>query len=97
MEEQQVGSQQIVDSLTVMNDSTSEVRTASHEMAEGNRLILEEIHNLQASTGVIKDSVTEMSGGAEEIGRTGKRLSDLSAKMRGAVKTIGNEIDQSEA
>ena len=97
MEEQQVGSQQIVDSLKVMNDSTSEVRTASHEMAEGNRLILEEIHNLQASTGVIKDSVTEMSGGAEEIGRTGKRLSDLSAKMRGAVKTIGDEIDQFEA
>ncbi|WP_294429614.1 methyl-accepting chemotaxis protein [uncultured Treponema sp.] len=93
MEEQQVGSQQIVDSLKVMNDGTSEVRTASHEMAEGNRLILDEIHNLQESTGVIKESMSEMSNGAQEISKTGSRLAGLSDLMRKSVLAIGNEID----
>ena len=93
MEEQQVGSQQIVDSLKVMNDGTSEVRTASHEMAEGNRLILDEIHNLQESTGVIKESVNEMSVGAQEINKTGTRLADISSLMRNSVQAIGSQID----
>ena len=93
MEEQQVGSQQIVDSLKVMNDGTSEVRTASHEMAEGNRLILDEIHNLQESTGVIKESVNEMSVGAQEINKTGSRLADISTLMRNSVLAIGSQID----
>jgi len=93
MEEQQVGSQQIVDSLKVMNDGTSEVRVAGHEMAEGNRLILDEIHNLQESTVVIKESVNEMSNGAEEIRKTGNKLSEISNKMQKSVLAIGDEID----
>ena len=93
MEEQQVGSQQIVDSLKVMNDGTSEVRVAGHEMAEGNRLILDEIHNLQESTGVIKNSVSEMSAGVQEISKTGNRLAELSSLMRKSVLAIGDEID----
>ncbi|MBQ9622521.1 MAG: HAMP domain-containing protein [Treponema sp.] len=93
MEEQQVGSQQIVDSLKVMNDGTSEVRVAGHEMAEGNRLILDEIHNLQDSTGVIKTSVTEMSSGAEEIRKTGSRLAEIASQMENSVLAIGKEID----
>ena len=93
MEEQQVGSQQIVDSLKVMNDGTSEVRVAGHEMAEGNRQILSEIHNLQESTGVIKASVSEMSAGAEEIRKTGSKLSEISSLMQKSVQAIGNEID----
>lgn len=93
MEEQQVGSQQIVDSLKVMNDGTSEVRVAGHEMAEGNRLILGEIHNLQESTGVIKESVSEMSIGAEEIRKTGNKLSEISKLVKKSVLAIGNEID----
>lgn len=88
-----VGSQQIVDSLKVMNDGTSEVRVAGHEMAEGNRLILDEIHNLQESTGVIKTSVSEMSAGVQEISKTGNRLAELSSLMRKSVLAIGDEID----
>lgn len=94
MEEQNEGSKQIAQSLKLMNDSTVEVRTASHEMSEGNKLILDEVHHLQDTTLVIKDSMKEMSIGAEAMNGTSSALSDISLKVRGAVSTIGKEIDQ---
>ncbi len=51
MEEQQEGSKQIGAALMLMNDNTSEVRAASHEMAEGNKSILVEIDQLRNTTG----------------------------------------------
>ena len=93
MEEQQVGSKQIIDALQSMNNSTAEVKTASSEMTEGNKQILAEIHKLQTATDAIKDSVQEMHIGAERINETGAALSDISGKMAGNIKQIGAEID----
>ena len=54
MEEQQEGSKQIVSSLNLMNNNTSEVRATSHEMAIGNQQILKEVDQLRDTTSVIK-------------------------------------------
>ncbi len=52
MEEQHSGSKQILGSIRVMNDSTLEVKNASHEMKEGNEMILKEIQNLQRNRSI---------------------------------------------
>ncbi len=93
MEEQQVGSKQIIEALKAMNSSTSEVRTASVEMTEGNAHILEEMQKLQNATENMKGSIEEMQTGADRINATGAALSDISNKMAENIKQIGYEVD----
>ncbi|MCR5436743.1 MAG: methyl-accepting chemotaxis protein [Treponema sp.] len=93
MEEQTIGSQQINQALHEMNNSTAEVKTAGHEMAEGNKHILSEVKNLQDSTIQMRQSMEEMSIGAERINVTGAGLSEISDKLKGSIREIGNEID----
>ncbi len=93
MEEQQIGSKQIIDALKSMNNSTSEVHSASSEMTEGNRHILSEIQKLQDATETMKGSIEEMHTGAEKINETGAALSTISGKVAENIKQIGSEID----
>lgn len=93
MEEQQVGSKQIIDSLQAMNNSTAEVKVASAEMTEGNKQILAEINKLQDATENIKVSIEEMHKGAKRISNTGGELSSISEKVGLNIKQIGSEID----
>ena len=71
-----------VDALKTMNDRTAEVWVASSEMAEGNRLILDEVHNLQNFTYEMKNSMSQMTEGAEEMKQIGSILSDISTQVR---------------
>ena len=93
MEEQQIGSRQIIDALKSMNNSTFEVKTASSEMTEGNKHILNEIEKLQTITDKIKVSIEEMHIGAEGINHTGTTLSTISAKVTDNIQKIGSEIN----
>ena len=97
MEEQQEGSKQILESLKLMNDSTSEVKNAGQEMKAGNQMILSEIQHLQNTTAVIRESMGEMSAGAKDMNRTSAGLSDISGKVHYSIQKIGAEIDQFKA
>lgn len=94
MEEQQIGSKQIIDALQSMNNSTAEVKAASQEMIEGNKQILKEVELLKESSAIMKDSVTEMSAGALKMNETGTALASISNKVSESIKQIGNEINQ---
>lgn len=94
MEEQNAGSQQISVALHAMNDTSNEVKTSSYEMAEGNKAILEEIKSLQDATFAIKSGMDEMGAGARKINETGAALSELSNKMDGSIRNIGEQVDQ---
>ena len=76
-----------------MSDSTAEVKTASAEMSEGNKQILEEVRRLKDATGVMKDSVMLMSSSAIKIRETGSELDSISDKMKQSINQIGNQID----
>ena len=93
MEEQQIGSKQIIDALKSMNNSTSEVHSASSEMTGSNKHILSEIQKLQNATETMKGSIEEMHTGAEKINETGAALYTISGKVAENIKQIGSEID----
>ncbi|MCR5289530.1 MAG: HAMP domain-containing protein [Treponema sp.] len=93
MEEQQIGSRQINDTLRAMNDSTLEVKTASREMTQGNKQILQQVRNLQEATMTMKDSINEMAAGARKINETGAALKDVTSKLNNSINDIGTEID----
>ncbi len=77
-----------------MNDTSDEVKTASFEMAEGNKAILDEIKVLQEATFSIKDGMDEMSSGARRINETGAALSELSRQMDESINNIGVQVDK---
>ena len=76
-----------------MSDSTAEVKTASAEMSEGNKQILDEVRRLKDATGVMNDSVRLMSSSAIKIRETGSALDTISDKMKASIELIGNQID----
>ncbi len=94
MDEQQIGSKQITQALSSMNDSTLEVKAASEEMTEGNKQILSEIQRLQEATDIMNGSISEMSTGAQKINQTGSELSSISKRVNDSIQQIGNEINQ---
>ena len=94
MEEQTEGSRQIGNALSVMNDSTLEVRTASKEMSEGNQAILTEIRQLQTATFAIKESMDIISSTTEKITETGQSLDKITKIMYDSILEIGNQVDQ---
>ena len=77
-----------------MNDSTVEVRNASSEMEEGNKLILDEVRHLQNATTVMNQSMEEMSIGARKINETGVTLNTISNKVKESIIQIGTQVDQ---
>ena len=93
MEVQQIGSKQIIEALQSMNNSTSEVRSASTEMSEGNKHILNEISKLQEATDTMKGSIDEMHIGVERMNSTSAALTVIAGTVADNIKKIGSEID----
>lgn len=94
MEEQQLGSKQITDSLYSMNNSTTEVRQAAKEMSLGNDQILSEIKILENATNIVNSSIEEMETGAQSITDAGSKLMNIAKNVSTSVETIHTEIGQ---
>ena len=77
-----------------MNDTSNEVRTASIEMSEGNKSILDEIKNLQNATDAMKESMEKIINGADKINQSGNELSQIAPKMQSSIDHISDQIDQ---
>lgn len=93
MNEQQIGSEQIVNSLKDMNESTNNVRSSSKQMEDRNEKIMNEINSLKEITVKMRDSMSNMSEGAERISAAEESLSDISQKLKDSIDKIGSEID----
>jgi len=94
MEEQQIGSRQIIDALHGMNDSTTEVKNASDEMQTGNLHITKEIESLQVSAESMNEAIGQMATGAEDINSSGETLSAITSELTDSIKQISDEIGQ---
>ena len=92
MEEEQIGSKQIIDALQSMNDSTAEVKSASVKMSEDNSHILAEVKKLQATALTIKDSMDRMQESSADADESRKMLSAISGDVTDSVKEIGGQI-----
>ena len=94
MQEQKNGSQQINESLEILNNNSNEVRYASQKMEEGNNTVLSQIADLKEATNAMQEGMAEMSGGAYTITHSGQKLSDLAEKMAQSINNIGSQLDQ---
>jgi len=82
MEEQEVGSRQILDGVGKINEINRYVRSGSNEMQEGAKEVIHESRNLEKVTQEITGGMNEMASGAEQINVAVNAVNELSGKNR---------------
>ncbi|MDR0568494.1 MAG: methyl-accepting chemotaxis protein [Spirochaetaceae bacterium] len=94
MEEQGIGSQQILDYLGKLNDITNTIKQDSVSMRNGSRAILEESKSLEAITQQITSGMHEMAGGAEEINTAVSRVSSITDENKQHIDMLVSEVSK---
>jgi methyl-accepting chemotaxis protein len=94
MEEQNSGSQQILESIGQLNDLTKLVKSGSEEMRTGSREVISESKNLAGLTQEITNGMNEMAAGAEEINVAVTRVSEISVENKNHINTLVSEISK---
>jgi len=92
MEEQDVGSQQVVKGIIEITEITHKVKNGSKEMLEGANEVIRESGNLENITREISDSMSEMVLGADQINSAVNNVNDLSGRNKSAISTLVKEV-----
>ena len=94
--EQQGGADQVLQSLSVMNDITGEVSAGSKEMSKGNKKMLDEMAKLQNGFGQISTGIEEMAGSITQVNGGALKVSDLAENNQTAISGITGVVDEFE-
>jgi methyl-accepting chemotaxis protein len=94
MEEQSVGSQQILEVISQLNEITQQVKGGSIEMLEGSKEVITEGRNLEMATQEITNGMNEMSTGADEINVAVTRVNEISGHNKENINTLVEEVSR---
>jgi len=94
MEEQEVGSRQILDGVGKINEINRHVRSGSNEMQEGAKEVISESKNLEMITQEITGGMNEMASGAEQINVAVNAVNELSGKNRENIDHLVREVSR---
>lgn len=76
---------EVLEALRSMNTITQQVQSASKEMSEGNRTVLQEIVRLRESTQLIRDSMKQMSSASDALSSDSGNLGALARRTATAI------------
>ena len=94
MEEQGVGSKQILEGVGNINIITSDVKRSSQEMLEGSEEVIRESENLEKITHEITSGINEMAIGADEINVAVHHVNEISVKNRENIDLLIKEVSR---
>ncbi|MFP3042143.1 methyl-accepting chemotaxis protein [Treponema primitia] len=94
MEEQSVGSQQILEVIGQLNSITQQVKNGSMEMLEGSKEIITEGKNLELATQEITNGMNEMAIGADEINVAVNRVNTISVENKESIDVLVQEVSR---
>ncbi|MCL1991798.1 MAG: methyl-accepting chemotaxis protein [Spirochaetes bacterium] len=92
MEEQEVGSRQIVNGILEITEITRKVKNGSSEMLQGANEVIRETGSLEIATREIGDSMNEMVSGADQINSAVSQVNSLSRQNSHAINTLVKEV-----
>jgi methyl-accepting chemotaxis protein len=92
MEEQGVGSKQILEAIGQLNEVTQMVKAGSEAMLEGSRQVIEESKNLELVTQEISNGMNEMATGADEINVAVNRVNAISGTNKENIDVLVKEV-----
>lgn len=94
MEEQEIASKQVFDSLGTMKDGSVLVNEKSDSMNEGIRAVVKDMDNVLQISATILGSMDEMAAGAQEIGTATQGVSNLAVKTKDNIDIMNDQINR---
>jgi methyl-accepting chemotaxis protein len=94
MEEQSVGSKQILEAIGLLNDATQMVKGGSQEMLEGSRQVIQESKNLETATQEITNGMNEMATGADQINAAVNQVNEISGRNKENIDALAREVSK---
>jgi methyl-accepting chemotaxis protein len=92
MQEQEVGSHQILDAVTRLNSVSGEVQSASSEMIDITRDVLKQSNNLKRISGEVASGMDDMTQNAEIITGAVKRVMEISQENKENIDNLSTDI-----
>ena len=92
MEEQNAGSQQILEAIEQLNSITQNVRNESTQMLSGSKEIILESRNLGMVTQEISNGMSEMATGAEQINISVNKVNGISGDNKDHINILAGEV-----
>jgi methyl-accepting chemotaxis protein len=94
MEEQNTGSQQILEAIGQLNEITRMVKGGAEEMLEGSKEVIQEGKNLEMATQEITNGMNEMATGADEINRSVNGVNTISGENKENIDVLVREVSK---
>jgi methyl-accepting chemotaxis protein len=92
MEEQGVGSKQILEAIGQLNEATQMVKSSTEEMMEGSSQVIQESKNLELATQEISGGMNEMAAGADQINVAVNRVNAISGETKESIDVLVKEV-----
>lgn len=92
MDEQSVGSKEILDSIHQINSITASVKDSAAVMERGSKQILVEMNTLSSVTTQISGAMNEMSSGVNEINNSMQEVSSITQENTESITNVSTEI-----
>jgi methyl-accepting chemotaxis protein len=92
MEEQQVGSKQILESISRLNELSSIVKRESEDMTQKGQEIINSSEDLEKVTQEIVNGMIEMAAGADQINTAVVRVNEISGENKRNIVTLSGEV-----
>ena len=94
MEEQGVGSKQILKAIDELNDITRQVKDGSQEMLSGSKEVIQETKNLEHVTQEITGGINEMASGADQINTAVAHINEISSQNKESINILVQEVSR---
>jgi methyl-accepting chemotaxis protein len=94
MEEQSVGSKQILEAIGKLHEATQLVKGSSMEMLEGSKQVIQESKNLELTTQEITNGMNEMATGADQINVAVTRVNTISGENKENIDVLVGEVSK---
>ncbi|MCL2067302.1 MAG: bacteriohemerythrin [Treponema sp.] len=94
MEEQSVGSKQILEAISQLQDITRQVLQGSSQMLEGSQQVIREGVNLATATEEITSGISEIASGADYINSAVGRVRGISDNNREHIGALSKEVER---
>ncbi|MDR2446718.1 MAG: methyl-accepting chemotaxis protein [Treponema sp.] len=94
MEEQEIGSRQILEVINALNEITGQVKSGSVEMLDGSKEVIQESKNLEMATREIANGMNEMATGAEQINAAVIHVNEISGQNKENIDVLVKEVSK---
>ena len=94
MQEQELNSRSVLESINTISAVTGDVQAGSTEMLQGGENAAREMKKLDELTHIITTSMQEMAAGTVQINRAVQEVSEITQKNKGAIGNLAAEVSK---